>query len=121
MFTGPDIVKDKVIRTGDALDGSIVFNTRHGVGISDTGQVCFVATLASGQTGVYRADPVPACMPADLNCDGNVNGLDLAILLGQWTGAATYSPCPPPQPADLNQDCKISGVDLALVLGAWSR
>jgi hypothetical protein len=58
--------------------------------------------------------------PADLNHDGAVNGLDLALLLGVWTGAATYSPCPPHAPADLTADCRINGLDLATLLAAWN-
>jgi hypothetical protein len=62
----------------------------------------------------------PGCTGfTDLNCDGEVDGFDLALLLGQWTGAATYSPCPPAIQADFNGDCKINGIDLALLLGAW--
>lgn len=59
------------------------------------------------------------CVPADLNCDETVNGLDLALLLGQWMGKSAYAPCPPAATADLNADCKINGLDLALLLGAW--
>jgi hypothetical protein len=64
--------------------------------------------------------PVPERLsPADLNGDGDVDGFDLALLLGQWTGAGTYSPCPPHAAADFNADCRINGFDLALLLGAW--
>lgn len=56
----------------------------------------------------------------DLNEDGSVDGLDLAILLADWTGTATYSPCGPPiHIADFNNDCKIEGVDLAELLAQW--
>lgn len=55
----------------------------------------------------------------DLNGDGDVDGLDLAVLLGDWTGAAAYSPCPPAHEADLNEDCRVNGLDLALLLGSW--
>jgi hypothetical protein len=61
----------------------------------------------------------PPANPADLNGDGVVNGLDLAILLGQWTGATTYTPCPPPIAADFDSDCRINGLDLAILLGQW--
>jgi hypothetical protein len=57
--------------------------------------------------------------PADLNPDGQVNGFDLAILLGEWTGAALYAPCPPHKAADLDVNCKINGFDLAVLLGLW--
>jgi hypothetical protein len=57
--------------------------------------------------------------PADLDGDGDVDGFDLALLLGQWTGAATYVPCLPTLPPDLNGDCRINGFDLAILLGKW--
>lgn len=62
-----------------------------------------------------RASPCPE----DFDGGGAVNGIDLAILLGQWTGAAGYAPCPPFAQADLNGDCRIDGMDLAMLLGAW--
>jgi hypothetical protein len=58
---------------------------------------------------------------ADLNADGLVNGLDLALLLGQW------GPCPVciVEPCfclgDLNGDTVVNGFDLALLLGQWTR
>lgn len=60
-------------------------------------------------------------LSADLNCDGIVNGVDLAILLGAW------GPCPTPTssgggacPADLNSSGNVNGLDLALLLGQWT-
>jgi len=56
----------------------------------------------------------PPCAAADLNCDGTVDGNDLAIILGGW------GPCePPPCLADINDDGVVDGNDLAIVLGAW--
>lgn len=52
------------------------------------------------------------CVPADLNCDGFVNGFDLAPLLAQW------GPCPG-CPADLDASGGVNGLDLAILLGAW--
>lgn len=49
----------------------------------------------------------------DLNGDGQVNGLDLALLLGEW------GLCPGVCPADLNFDNQVTGLDLALLLGSW--
>ncbi|MGH7290755.1 MAG: dockerin type I domain-containing protein, partial [Myxococcota bacterium] len=54
----------------------------------------------------------------DLNGDGVVNGLDLALLLGEW-GA-----CPDPEgicPADLDVDLVVNGFDLAILLANWTR
>ena len=47
---------------------------------------------------------------ADLNQDGFVDGLDLALLLGSW-GQATY---------DIDGDGIVGGGDLAVLLGEWS-
>ena len=64
IFTGPDPVVDKLIGTGDLLDGStvtdLVLSNR---ALNNSNQVVFVATLtdANGTTheAVYRAEPVP--------------------------------------------------------------
>ncbi|MSR70217.1 MAG: DNRLRE domain-containing protein [Phycisphaerales bacterium] len=53
----------------------------------------------------------PSANPADVNNDGFVNGVDLAIVLGAW---GTSSPT-----ADINNDGTVNGVDLALVLASW--
>ena len=47
--------------------------------------------------------------PADLNNDGEVNGLDLTILLGAWGSSNN----------DLTGDGVVSGPDLAQLLAAW--
>jgi len=52
----------------------------------------------------------PACVPADLDCDGFVNAADLAILLGAWGSAA----------GDLDGDGSTTSTDLAILLGAWT-
>ncbi len=51
----------------------------------------------------------PPC-PSDINGDGQVNGADLATLLGLWGGAGD---------ADLNGDGIVNGADLATLLGNW--
>ena len=50
----------------------------------------------------------------DLNDDGHVNGIDLAIVLGNW-GACGAGGCV----ADIDRDGWVNGVDLAIVLGSW--
>ena len=60
IFTGPDLLADKVIATGDPLAGSTVtdvFSFRNG--LNDSGQVAFYAQLDDGRSGIFRADPVP--------------------------------------------------------------
>ena len=68
---------------------------------------------ASGTLQVGGPTPPPAC-PADLNQDGQVNGADLGLLLGNW-GPCGGTPCL----GDINQDGVVNGADLGLMLGAW--
>ena len=66
IFVGPDPVADRVISTGDTLDGSTVQNlTFCEEGLSDSGELAFVATLEDFGTpegfrmAVFRATPGP--------------------------------------------------------------
>jgi hypothetical protein len=66
IFVGPDAIQDRVIATGDVLDGAPVLNlTFCEEGLSDSGQLGFVATLedATSPNGfrmaVFRATPLP--------------------------------------------------------------
>jgi len=51
------------------------------------------------------------CTTGDLNCDGLINGTDLATLLAAWGGGG---------PADLNEDGTVNGIDLAIMLAGWT-
>jgi hypothetical protein len=51
------------------------------------------------------------CVPGDLDCDGIVGNVDLALLLGAW---GTTSPA-----YDLTGDGIVGADDLAVLLGAW--
>lgn len=51
-------------------------------------------------------------IPADLNHDGVVDGLDFAMLLSDWGPCAGCD-------ADLTRDGIVNGFDLAIVLAAW--
>lgn len=55
-------------------------------------------------------DPRPT---GDLNGDGLVNAVDLALMLGAWGTSDAV--------ADLNDDGVVDAVDLALLLGAWGN
>lgn len=60
FFTGPNAVTDKIIVTGDPLDGStFVSGLNYSAALNDSGQFTFSATLADGRVGIFRADPVP--------------------------------------------------------------
>ena len=62
-----------------------------------------------GNNGVIGANPIS---PGDLNQDGIVNGMDLALVLAGWgTNNAQ---------ADYNHDGLVDGSDLAGVLADWS-
>lgn len=89
----------------------------NGNGQPDLFDIAFGESLDEDEDGV--PDECQEGSPADLDGDGDVDGFDLAILLGNWTGALFYFPCPPHQPTDLNGDCKVDGFDLAILLGEW--
>jgi len=60
IFTGGDPDDDRVVAIGDDLDGSTVFDLSvlsFKTGLNNGGQIAFIAQLADGRTGVYRADP----------------------------------------------------------------
>ena len=65
---------------------------------------------ASGQRAASQGSS-PDCCPADLNCDGVVNGADLGILLGDWGQEGV--------PGDITGDGPVNGADLGILLGAW--
>jgi hypothetical protein len=70
IFTGPDPVADKVIAVGDSLLGSTItgiagsFSTK---GLNDSGQIVFIAFLADGTTGIFRANPVPLVLAVNID------------------------------------------------------
>lgn len=53
------------------------------------------------------------CEPADLNCNGNVGGADLALLLAAW---GSCSGCR----EDIDGDGTVGAGDLALLLASWN-
>lgn len=99
------------------------------------GSAISATKLLENRTGLIV---VLVLSPSDLNADGHVNGLDLAILLAMWApvdghgcdgvGAgwvpslavlreSAIDPC---QLADLNFDGLVDGQDLAILLGDWT-
>lgn len=56
---------------------------------------------------------LPACCPADLTRDGQVNGADIGAVVAFW------GPNPAFPAADINGDGTVNGSDLATVLASW--
>jgi hypothetical protein len=57
IFAGKDSLKDKVITVGDSLLDSTVTNLFFSRdGLNNSGQIAFLAELANGRSGVFRAD-----------------------------------------------------------------
>ena len=66
IFTGDDPVADRVIGIGDPLDGSTVAGfgpLDFWAGLNNHGQIAFMALLADGHNGVYRADAIDQIPP----------------------------------------------------------
>lgn len=60
----------------------------------------------------YLVEAVGAASPGDLDGDGDVDGADLAVLLGAWGESGG--------PADLDASGTVDGADLAVLLGRWT-
>lgn len=67
--------------------------------------------IAAVDMGAYER-PGKGCGIADLDCDGDVDGADLATLLGLW---GSTNPT-----GDLDGDGVVGPADLAILLGDWS-
>jgi hypothetical protein len=60
-----------------------------------------------------RVTPAGGGCTGDLNGDGTVNGVDLAVLIGQW------GPCGGTCSGDLDADGKVDATDLLIQLAKW--
>jgi hypothetical protein len=72
--------------------------------------------MGLGEAGwdFYReALATPCPQAADLDCDGRVDGGDLAVMLAAWG--------PGHGPADLDGSGEVDAEDLAILLGAWEE
>jgi hypothetical protein len=74
IFTGPDPVLDKVVETGDALDGSTILALGFGSeGLNNSGEIAFWAKLANGQQGEFVASiPEPSSAVVMLLAAGGI-------------------------------------------------
>jgi 1,4-alpha-glucan branching enzyme len=63
-------------------------------------------------TVVFSQGVAPAPRnPADVNGDGQINGADLAAVLGAWGSGSVF--------ADINDDGTVNAADLGAILAAW--
>ena len=84
---------------------------------NDAGQTAYDLWEMFGKAALITMDSATIelgtpCAQADLNCDGIVDGMDLAIVLGSW------GPCVDCL-GDVNDDGIVDGVDIAIILGNW--
>lgn len=97
-----------------AVRALAVFDDGSGVGPALIAGGAFRASpTGDSSLARWRGCSIQPCVPADLNCDGVIDGNDLGTLLGQW------GPCPGCS-ADLNKDGVVDGADLGTLLGSWS-
>jgi hypothetical protein len=88
-------------------------------GIVDYGQILAGELEDTNSNGVPDCCDIGAscdpCAAADIDGNGDVNGIDLAIILDKWgtNGGKDYPN------ADIDGDGTIAGADLAEVLGNW--
>ena len=70
IYTGPDLVADKVIKFDDVLDGRTVSQLRFEQGLNNSGQIAFLAYFTDGSSAIYRADPIAVPEPSTLALAG---------------------------------------------------
>jgi hypothetical protein len=95
--------------TGDGKEDLITVNAGSGA-LAGGGSEESSVRIRPNQSGS------PECpIPADLNCDGVVDGADLLILLSAWGECADCNDCL----GNLNDDCTVDGADLLILLSNW--
>ena len=67
--------------------------------------------LPSYQVFTFMLNNADSSCPADLNYDGRVNGVDIAILLNGWGGDGLLG--------DLDGDSNVDAIDIGLLLADW--
>ena len=107
--------------TGCTISGNTASTIGGGIFIYPTGvasETQLVGTTVCGNavrniSGPYQADATSTICDcrADLNGDGFVNGVDLAIVLSNWDAVGSS--------ADLTGDGTVNGADLGIILAAW--
>lgn len=86
------------------------------VAIDDTGRIAAEVVVGDVPDGPWRIARLDPCAPADLDCNGVIDGADLGLQLAQW-GPCGSAPCD----GDLNRDGVVNGADLGMLLSSWSQ
>lgn len=108
LYTGPDLMLDRVAGEGDLVEGKTITDVRNSKqAINDSGRITFRATFSDGSSGIVLAAPCPA----DVDGDHAVNVTDMLAVIGAW-GA-------PMGAADINRDGMVNVADLLEVLAQW--
>lgn len=101
---------------------AVVPGSGHTCAVMRTGGLKCWGDNSRGQLGdgtsEDRHDPVDVLslkpMPGDVNCNGNVNSIDAALVLQYVAGLLDSLPCD--QNADVNEDGSVNSIDAALIL-----
>ena len=72
-------------------------------------------TAGTWGSAVYVLRAQQAARLADINGDGNVDGIDLTALLAAWGSCPSTGSCP----ADLDESGAVDGLDLTALLADW--
>ena len=80
---------------------------------------CSIMPLGSSTgtwgSAVYVLRAAESARPADINGDGQVDGIDLTVLLAAWGACPSAGDCP----ADLDGSGAVDGLDLTAMLADW--
>ncbi|MBL9148811.1 MAG: hypothetical protein JNM94_08980 [Phycisphaerae bacterium] len=96
------------------VDGRQVLSDTVGSGATPNQVIFGDVSILGASTSLTKSivvEGLPDCVVADLDCDGDVDGSDLGVLLGAWGTDACE--------ADLNKDGTVDGIDLGTMLGLW--
>jgi len=104
-------------------DGELLFSGNVGAAevgldfdfVTDLGKSSTIDIVVREGSAIVEFDATDLSIPADLNMDGIVNGLDLGVLLENFGQKGI-----PASGGELNDTDPVDGLDLGILLGAWN-